>query len=90
MLTGLGTPNQMRAYVKDGTVTAFALWNPEDLGYLAAYAAEGAGRRATITGKEGDKFKAGKLGEYTVGADATVLLGDPYKFNKDNIDNFKF
>lgn len=26
-LTGLGTPNQMREYVKDGTVTAFALWN---------------------------------------------------------------
>ena len=38
-LTGLGTPNQMRPYVKDGTVTEFALWNPEDLGYLAAYAA---------------------------------------------------
>ena len=38
-LTGLGTPNQMREYVKDGTVTAFALWNPADLGYLAGYAA---------------------------------------------------
>ena len=44
-LTGLGTPNQMRPYVKDGTVKEFALWNPEDLGYLAAYAAERAGRR---------------------------------------------
>ena len=39
-LTGLGTPNQMREFVKDGTVKAFALWNPADLGYLAAYAAE--------------------------------------------------
>lgn len=38
-LTGLGTPNDMRPYVEDGTVTSFALWNPEDLGYLAAYAA---------------------------------------------------
>src|SRR5690606_7818630 len=25
-LTGLGTPNQMREYIEDGTVTAFALW----------------------------------------------------------------
>ncbi len=87
-LTGLGTPNQMRAYVKDGTVKEFALWNPQDLGALAAYAAA-ALIKGEITGKEGDKFTAnGK--EYTVGADATVLLGDPFKFNKDNIDQFNF
>ncbi|HEY3338433.1 MAG TPA: rhamnose ABC transporter substrate-binding protein [Propionicimonas sp.] len=88
MLTGLGTPNQMRAFVKDGTVTEFALWNPEELGSLAAYAAA-ALAKGEITGKEGDKFKAGDK-EYTVGADATVLLGEPYKFNKDNIGNFDF
>jgi rhamnose transport system substrate-binding protein len=88
-LTGLGTPNQMRAYVKDGTVKAFALWNPADLGYLAAYAG-GALASGIITGKEGDKFKAGKLGEFTVGKDATVLLGDPFTFNSSNIDQFNF
>ena len=54
-LTGLGTPNQMREYVKDGTVTAFALWNPDDLGYLAAYAAK-ALVDGDITGEEGDTF----------------------------------
>ena len=88
-LTGLGTPNDMRDYVKDGTVDAFALWNPEDLGYLAAYAAE-ALVDGTITGKEGDTFTAGKLGEFTVGTDATVLLGDPYVFDAENIDDFDF
>jgi rhamnose transport system substrate-binding protein len=89
MLTGLGTPNQMREYVKDGTVTSFALWNPEDLGYLAAYAAK-ALVDGTIDGKEGDSFDAGKLGSFKVGADATVLLGDPFVFDKSNIDQFKF
>lgn len=88
-LTGLGTPNQMREYVEDGTVTEFALWNPEDLGYLSAYAAE-ALVAGTITGEEGDTFEAGELGEYTVGEDATVLLGDPYRFNADNIGDFDF
>jgi rhamnose transport system substrate-binding protein len=88
-LTGLGTPNQMRTFVKDGTVTEFALWNPEDLGFLAAYAAQ-ALVKGDITGKEGDSFKAGKLGDFKVGADGTVLLGDPFKFNKSNIDQFKF
>jgi rhamnose transport system substrate-binding protein len=88
-LTGLGTPNQMREYVKDGTVEQFALWNPEDLGYLAAYAAK-ALVDGTITGAEGDKFDAGDLGSYTVGADNTVLLGDPFVFDKSNIDQFNF
>jgi rhamnose transport system substrate-binding protein len=88
-LTGLGTPNQMREYVKDGTVTAFALWNPEDLGYLAAFAAK-ALADGDIKGDEGDTFEAGDLGEFTVDGDATVLLGDPFVFNADNIDDFDF
>ncbi|TQK72885.1 rhamnose ABC transporter substrate-binding protein [Nocardioides sp. SLBN-35] len=88
-LTGLGTPDQMRDYVKDGTVKEFALWNPEELGYLSAYAGK-ALADGDITGKEGDTFKAGDLGEFTVGEDATVLLGDPFRFNADNIDQFHF
>lgn len=88
-LTGLGTPNSMRKYVKDGTVKEFALWNPGDLGYLAAYVAN-ALVKGDISGKEGDTFKAGSLGSYKVGADGVVLLGDPFKFNKGNIDKFNF
>lgn len=88
-LTGLGTPNQMRKYVKDGTVKSFALWNPSDLGYLAAYAAK-ALVDGTITGKQGDSFTAGSLGKFTVGADGTVLLGDPFVFNAGNIAKFNF
>jgi rhamnose transport system substrate-binding protein len=88
-LTGLGTPNQMREYVKNGTVKEFALWNPHDLGYLAAYATKSL-ITGEIKGNEGDKFTAGNLGEYTVGPDKTVVLGDPFKFNKENIDQFDF
>jgi rhamnose transport system substrate-binding protein len=79
----------MRDYVEDGTVTEFALWNPGDLGYLAAYAAK-ALVDGDITGEEGETFEAGELGEFEVGADATVLLGEPYRFNKDNIAEFNF
>jgi rhamnose transport system substrate-binding protein len=88
-LTGLGTPNQMRAYIEDGTVEAFALWNPADLGYLAGYAA-GALASGIITGAEGETFEAGRLGEYTVGADGVILLGDPFVFDASNIDEFDF
>ncbi|HET6560389.1 MAG TPA: rhamnose ABC transporter substrate-binding protein [Marmoricola sp.] len=88
-LTGLGTPNQMREYVENGTVDAFALWNPEDLGYLAAYAAK-ALIDEEITGEAGDTFEAGDLGEYTVEEGGTVLLGDPFVFDKSNIGDFDF
>ena len=43
-----------------------------------------------ITGKQGDKFQAGKLGEFTVGANGEVVLGDPFTFNAGNIDQFNF
>jgi rhamnose transport system substrate-binding protein len=79
----------MRDYVKNGTVKEFYLWNPADLGGLAAYAAD-ALVKGKITGKDGDTFTAGSLGEFKVGANQTVLLGDPFAFNAGNIDQFKF
>jgi rhamnose transport system substrate-binding protein len=88
-VTGLGTPNQMRKFVKDGTVQQFALWNPEDVGYLGGYAAA-ALASGQITGKEGETFKAGKLGDKTIGADGEIVLGPPTTFTKDNIDDFDF
>ena len=88
-LTGLGTPNQMRKFVKDGTVTEFALWNPEDLGYLAAYTAN-ALVEGEIEGEEGDTFEAGDLDSYEVGADGVVVLGEPFVFNEKNIGDFDF
>jgi rhamnose transport system substrate-binding protein len=88
-LTGLGTPNQMRKFVKDGTVKAFELWDPGKLGELAGYAAA-ALASGKITGKQGDSFKAGDMGTKQVGADSTVLLGPPTVFNKANIDQFNF
>jgi rhamnose transport system substrate-binding protein len=89
MITGLGTPNQMREFVKNGTVVAFQLWNPADLGYLAAYAA-GQLASGNITGKQGETFTAGKLGKYTIGEKGEVILGAPTTFDKDNIDKFNY
>jgi rhamnose transport system substrate-binding protein len=88
-LTGLGTPNSLRKYVKDGTIEGFELWNPADLGYLAAYAAVNLASRS-ITNARNQTFTAGKLGKYKVGAKQTILLGPPYVFNKANIDKFNF
>ncbi|MEU3189119.1 rhamnose ABC transporter substrate-binding protein [Streptomyces sp. NPDC006992] len=88
-LGGLGTPNQMRKYIKNGTLEQFSLWDASKLGYLGAYAAA-ALSSGQITGKEGEKFTAGKLGEYTIGKDGEVVLGPPTVFDSGNIDDFDF
>jgi rhamnose transport system substrate-binding protein len=88
-LTGLATPDEMKKYVADGTVVSFALWDPANLGYLAAYAAVELAS-GKITGAAGQTFTAGKLGTFTIGPDNTVLLGPPYVFNSANINNFNF
>jgi rhamnose transport system substrate-binding protein len=88
-LTGLGFPNQMRKFVQNGTVDEFQLWVPKDVGYLAGYAAA-ALASGQITGKQGEKFKAGRLGDYTIGANGEIVLGPLTTFNKDNIAEFDF
>ena len=61
-VTGLGTPNQMRAFIESGVVKAFALWSPYDEGYLAGYLGTGLNERHDQAG-EGGKFTVPNLGE---------------------------
>jgi ABC-type sugar transport system substrate-binding protein len=84
---GLGLPSENRRYVKEGVTDSVILWKTEDLGALTVRAAH-----ALATGglKPGDKsFKAGPLGEFEIAGD-NLLLGKPFIFNKDNIDQFDF
>src|SRR5271157_3297813 len=88
-VTGLGTPNALRDYVKSGIIPEFALWNVPNLGYLTVYALD-AIATGKIKGNPGDTFVAGKLGSYTIASDGTILLGKPFVFNKGNIDTLNF
>lgn len=84
---GLGLPNENKRYVHEGVTDSVILWNTEDLGYLTIYAAA---ELARGTLKPGDKsMKAGSLGEFQIEGDS-ILLGKPFIFNKDNIDQFDF
>jgi rhamnose transport system substrate-binding protein len=89
VITGLGIPSQLKTYVHNGACPKFALWNPVDLGYLTTYVTHRliAGE---IKGEPGETFEAGHLGEYTIAEDNSVLLGPPFVFDKDNVDNFDF
>ena len=87
-VVGLATPNGMKPYVNDGCVRDVILWNPVDLGYAAVYVT-----RAVVDGEfmPGDSsVMAGRLGELMVVNGSEVLLGPPFVFNADNINDFDF
>jgi ABC-type sugar transport system substrate-binding protein len=86
-VTGLSTPKAMKKFVQSGCVLDVVLWNPVDLGYAAVYVA-----RALADGtlKPGDtEVAAGKLGKLPI-TGSEILLGPPFIFTKDNIDQFDF
>ena len=80
-------------YVKAGCAGNFALWNEQDLGYLATYVAHYV-LTGKLTGKIGETFKAGHLGTYKVqvsdGNKPVVVLGPPLVFTPQNIDKYHF
>jgi len=92
IVTGLGLPSEMAEYIENGTCPWMYLWNPIDVGALAGHASI-ALVKGEITGAAGDKFDAGDLGSYEVveAADGgtEILLGAPFKFDKDNIGEWK-
>jgi rhamnose transport system substrate-binding protein len=88
-VTGLGTPNQMRPFVKAGVVKAFALWSPYDEGYLSGNLAVQIVKGVTKVGV-GNNFTIPNLGQRTFGALDAIITGPPTVFTPANIDNFNF
>lgn len=87
-VTGLGVPSLIRPYLKDGSLKEAALWSPIDIGYGAVYIT-----KALLDGKldpASGYVEAGRLGKLKFISPDTVLLGDPYIFTKDNVDQFSF
>ncbi len=88
-VTGLGTPNQMRAFIENNVVEAFALWSPYDEGYLSGYLAQGLAT-GEIEAAEGNTFEVPNLGERSFGPNALVITGPPTVFTAENIGDFDF
>jgi ABC-type sugar transport system substrate-binding protein len=87
-VVGLATPNAMKPYVASDCVKSVVLWNPVDLGYAAVHV-----MRAVVDGKlkPGDtEVEAGKLGKLQVVNGSEILLGPPFIFTKENINDFDF
>jgi rhamnose transport system permease protein len=84
---GLGLPNDNKRYIHEGITDDIVLWNTMDLGYLTVVAAKEL-KEGSL--KAGDKtIDAGRLGKLEVKGD-NILLGKPFTFTKNNIDQFDF
>ncbi len=91
-VSGLGFPNDMKPFVKDGTSPVFGLWSVPDLGYLSYVIADKL-VKGEITGKEGETFTVKGLNgdkPYTIGKDSVVILGPAFRFDSTNVESFDF
>lgn len=90
-VSGLGLPSEMVSYTLNGCAPQFALWSFVDLGYLTYYTSYMLATGA-ILGQEGEKFAAGRMGEYTITKDPTrdaglrVLMGPFTVYDKTNVE----
>ena len=87
-LTGLAPATLMKKYIEAGQAQDI-WWNVTDLGYLTYHAAQ-AVAMCKITGAAGEKFMAGRLGEYTIGEAGEVVLGPAKIVTPANVSEFKF
>ena len=85
--TGAALPSSIKKYLDDGSETAFALWDPSNLGYMATYAAH-----LIHTGElkvaPGATFKAGTIGDFTISEGGVSYYNRPLIFTKDNVSQF--
>ncbi len=84
---GLGLPSENRTFVHDGVTQSVILWKVQDLGYLTIKAAADVVKGKLNAGAT--EYDGGKLGAIKVEGD-NVVLGQPFIFNKENIDQFEF
>jgi ABC-type sugar transport system substrate-binding protein len=84
---GLGLPNENRRYLKEGVTQSVILWKTTDLGYLTIEAAVAVAKGDLKAGAT--SFTSKRLGEVEIKGD-NLILGKPFTFNKENIDQFNF
>ena len=85
-ITGLGLPSEMKEAVLKGACDTFAIWNPVDYGYASTMIMIN-----ILNGAEagpGSTVNMGRMGETKVGDDGQAAMGEPFVFDKSNVEEF--
>jgi rhamnose transport system substrate-binding protein len=76
----------MKDAVLKGACDSFAIWNPVDYGYSSTQIMIN-----ILNGAEagpGSTVKMGRMGETKVGDDGHAAMGEPFTFDKSNVEEF--
>lgn len=86
-LTGCSSPKKLRPYIKEGVLESFYLWDPRELGELTV--------RLAVAVAQGKEIKPGvklegwdKELRFSESDPTTLIMADPIRFTKDNIDDY--
>lgn len=87
-LTGNSTPGKMKPYIDEGVLESFYLWDPRDLGNLTIRLAVAMVQGQNI--EPGQEFPGHRPLVFSDKDPKTVILSDPIRFTKENIDEYDF
>lgn len=87
-IVGNSTPGKMRPYIQQGILQSFYLWDPRQLGALTVRLAKRLCEGQAIS-KGADIPGHGPL-QLSASDPKTVIMADPIRFTKQNIDSFDF
>lgn len=84
---GGGTPNDMQPYLLDGSSSGSVLWNVSDLGYLTGWA----GLQLAEDNEFDEEITVGDLDGVIYDSESKMmLLGGPFVFTADNVEDFDY
>ena len=89
ILTGLSTPNQLKKAVEKGVVQSFQLWDPANMGVIAAFAAPQIHSKK-LEVKPGATISVPGKGDFTIQDKNVIYAGPLLTFDKSNIDKYNF
>lgn len=83
-VTGLGLPSELAGHVHNGTIHNFAIWNPIDLGYVAAMVSydlvKGIGSKT--------ERPIGRMGTLHIDKNGDSAMSKPFVYDASNVDQF--
>lgn len=86
---GMGTPNDMKKYLQNGSASAGVLWDAKALGCLTAWAGQQLAQGKQFAASQ--PVSACGLDAVTYDSSSKILLmGKPLTFTKDNVGNYNF